>query len=120
VLERLFRATETGAQKDSGMTMMKVQMARERMNDLGKVKGQGALGREGRIKFADAIAMISFDPDAWLGRFGASAEVVPNVTQRLAIQKAILPLEPTSPINAELMGTAYIRTLVMDPVFQLK
>jgi uncharacterized protein (DUF1800 family) len=120
VLERLFRATETSTQKDSGMTMMKVQMARERMNEFDKVKGQGALGREGRIKFADAIAMISFDPEAWLGRFGASAEMAPNVTQRLAIQKAILPLEPTSPIKADLMGTAYIRTLVMDPVFQLK
>jgi hypothetical protein len=120
VLERLFRATETGAQKNSGMTMMKVKMARERMNEFEKVKGQGALGREGRIKFADAIAMISFDPDAWLGHFGASAEVPPNVPQRVAIQNAILPWAPTAPIPADLAGTDYIRTLIMDPVFQLQ
>jgi uncharacterized protein (DUF1800 family) len=119
-LERLFRATETSGGRDSAMTMMKVKMARERMNEFDKVKGQGALGREGKIKFADAIAMISFDPEAWLGRFGATADAPPNVTQRLAIQKAILPLEPTSSIYMDLVGTAFIRTLVMDPVFQLK
>ena len=120
ILERLFRATETGSQKEGGMMKMRAQMARERMNEFDKVKGQGALGREGRIKFADAIAMISFDPDAWLDHFGTSAEVAPNMGQRLAIQKAVLPLEPTAPIRSELAGTAYIRTLVMDPVFQLK
>jgi uncharacterized protein (DUF1800 family) len=120
ILERLFRASEPGAQKNAGMTMMKVRMARERMNEFEKVKGQGALGREGRIKFADAIAMISFDPDAWLGHFGASAEVAPSVPQRLAIQKAILPLEPIASIPVDLAGTAYIRALVMDPVFQLQ
>jgi uncharacterized protein (DUF1800 family) len=119
-LERLFRATETNAQKDSGMTMRRMAMARERMDELGKVKGQGALGREGRIKLADAMAVISFDPQAWLDRFGATVDVEPNITQRLAIQKAILPLEPVSPIKMDLTGLAYIRALVMDPVFQLK
>lgn len=120
ILERLFRATETRSQQDAGMMKMKVKMARERMNEFDKVKGQGALGRQGRIKFADAIAMISFDPDAWLAHFGASAEAAPSLSQRLAIQKAILSLGPTAPISADVMGTAYIRTLVMDPVFQLK
>jgi uncharacterized protein (DUF1800 family) len=119
-LERLLRATETSAQRDSGMSKIKVQMARERMNEFGKVKGQGALGREGRIKLADAIAVISFDPKNWLGKFGAAPEMVPNAGQRLAIQKAILPIEPTTPISAQLDGIAYIRALVMDPVYQLK
>jgi uncharacterized protein (DUF1800 family) len=120
ILDRLFRATETGAQKDAGMTMMKVKMARERMNELGKVKGEGALGREGRIRFAEAVAMISFDPDAWLARFHISADEIPNASQRLAIQKAALPLEPASPLQQDLKGTSYIRALVMDPVYQLK
>lgn len=120
ILDRLFRATETRAQKDAGMTMMKVKMARERMNELGKVKGQGALGREGRIRLAEAVAMISFDPDEWLSRFHTSAVAIPNASQRLKIQEAVLPLAPASPIQAGLTGTAYIKALVMDPVFQLK
>jgi hypothetical protein len=95
-------------------------MARERMNELGKVKGEGALGREGRIRFAEAVAMISFDPDAWLVRFHISADEIPNASQRLAIQKAALPLEPASPLQQDLKGTSYIRALVMDPVYQLK
>jgi len=120
VLERLFRATETGAQRNAGTTKMRVQMARERMAEFGKVKGQGALGKEGRIRFADATAMISFDPEAWLGRYGAVAEAAPDMKQRLAIQKAVLPLDPSTPIKMDLAGIDYIRALVMDPVFQLK
>ncbi len=120
LLERLFRATETGQPKEMRAQAISIRMAREQMHELGKVKGQGALGREGRVQFAQAAAMISFDPDAWLGQFGANANTAPDVTQRLAIQKAILPLVPTSPVKMDLPGTAYLRTLVMDPVYQLK
>jgi uncharacterized protein (DUF1800 family) len=127
VLERLFRATETNGRKDAKPFAMAVlpgadtmKTAREQMNELGKVKGQAALGREGRIQFASAASMIAFNPDAWLGQFGAAAGGTPDVAQRLAIQKAVLPLEPTAPIRADLTGTAYLRTLVMDPVYQLK
>jgi uncharacterized protein (DUF1800 family) len=124
ILERLFRATE-GRRKDirptemdprAGETMTIAQQSRE----LGKVKGQGALGREGRIQFAEAVSMIGFDPDAWLARYGASSGMQLDVTRRLAIQKAVLPLEPSAPIQPALTGTPYLRALVMDPVYQLK
>lgn len=128
VLERLFRAVETANPKDASMlpaaagtgAREKIETAREQMNALGKVKGQAALGREGRIQFANAVSMIQFDPEAWLAQFDASAGIAPDVRQRLAIQKAILPLEPSVPIRADLSGIAYLRTLVMDPVYQLK
>ncbi|MDB5763423.1 MAG: uncharacterized protein JWQ21_2418 [Herminiimonas sp.] len=127
ILERLFRATEADRKKDVNLISMAgmpavetMKSAREQMNESGKVKGRQALGRAGRIQFANAASMISFDPDAWLGQFGATAGTAPDVTQRLAIQKAVLPLEPTAPIRADLTGAAYLRTLLMDPVYQLK
>jgi uncharacterized protein (DUF1800 family) len=115
ILERLFRATEAGRSR-AGETMKVAQQ----MNEAGRIKGQRALGPEGRIRFADAVSMIEFDPDSWLGQFGANASSPPDVTRRLAIQKAVLPLEPSVPIPAGLTGTGYLRVLVMDPVYQLK
>jgi hypothetical protein len=32
----------------------------------------------------------------------------------------VLPIEPTAPIPVKLAGTAYLRTLMMDPAYQLK
>ncbi len=127
VLERLFRATETSWEKGAKPFAMAVmpaagtmKAAREQMNEPGKVKGQAVLGREGRIRFASAASMIAFNPDAWLGQFGAAAGSTPDIAQRLAIRNAILPLEPSSPIRADLTGTAYLQALVMDPAYQLK
>ncbi|MBS0307438.1 MAG: DUF1800 domain-containing protein [Proteobacteria bacterium] len=113
VLERLFRAIDPAGRP---------QMAamRRETQELGKVKGQGALREEGRIRFANVVSMIAFDPESWLRQFGAQTDTAPDVAQRLAIQKAVLPLEPSVPIRADLAGVAYLRTLVMDPTYQLK
>jgi hypothetical protein len=89
-------------------------------NDLGKVKGQGALGRDGRIRYANAVAMIGYDPNRWLAQFGVAADAVPTSAQRIALQQALLPLEPAAPAGADLTGSALLRSMVLDPVFQLK
>lgn len=112
VLERLFRADDRARPNMAAM--------RQQGNELGKVKGQGALGTEGRRQFANAASMIAFDPERWLQRFGVHAEGVPDIGQRLAIRKAVLPLEPSVPARDDLGGAAYVRALVMDPVYQLK
>jgi uncharacterized protein (DUF1800 family) len=129
-LERLFRATEHGGQVKAQPDManaMSITMTQPNdaqtiafKNDLGKIKGQGALGREGRIQFANAAAMISYDPNSWLAQFGVGVDAVPTTAQRIAMQQALLPLEPTAPIKADLAGSALLRTMVLDPVFQLK
>lgn len=136
VLERVFRTIETG--KPAAATMAAAAPSDNMMaageakptavpatmqaavRDMGKVQGQAALGREGRIRFANAMATITFDPDAWLGQYGVAANSVPDVRQRLAIQKTVLAMEPSVPIRADLSGSAYLRTLLMDPVYQLK
>ncbi|WP_425547987.1 DUF1800 domain-containing protein [Actimicrobium antarcticum] len=112
VLERLFRATERRP-----ADMMQV---RAHMQDGAKLPGQGALGRDGRIQFANAATMIGFDPHAWLANVGGDALAVPDTRQRLAIQRVVLAREPSAPTNSGLGGTAYLRSLVMDPVYQLK
>ena len=109
VLERLFRATEQPAAR-----------ARVLMQDGTRLPGQQALGREGKIQFANAVTRISFDPHAWLAGFGSDDALVPDLRQRLAIQRAVLAGEPSMPTNVALHGSAYLRSLVMDPVYQLK
>ncbi|EGF31779.1 putative signal peptide protein [Oxalobacteraceae bacterium IMCC9480] len=109
VLERLFRATDPQA-----------AMVPARMQDGTKLLGQQALGREGRIQFASAATMIGFDPHAWLSQFASDDTTIPDVRQRLAIQRVVLAREPSVPTNAALRGSAYLRSLVMDPVYQLK
>jgi uncharacterized protein (DUF1800 family) len=120
VLERLFRAVEDGRPKQSEQMPQMMQAMREETQQLGKVKGQGALGREGRIRFANAVAMIGFDPNAWLKQFGARPGDMLDAAQRQAIQKAILPLPPAVAASADTNGLAYVRTLVLDPAYQLK
>ena len=127
VLERVFRTIENGKpgtatamNEASSGNMMGAPANPLSMNELGKVPGRAALGREGRIRFANASATINFDPDAWLAQFGVARNGVPDLRQRLAIQKTVLAMEPSTPIRADLGGTAYLRTLLMDPVYQLK
>ncbi|HEY5800638.1 MAG TPA: DUF1800 domain-containing protein [Burkholderiaceae bacterium] len=139
VLERLFRAVELGkaqpamAAKQPAPQMMDAAMqpgmdastrpaaaARAQMAELGKVQGQGALGREGRIQFANAASAIRFNPSLFLAHYDAAPDSAPTTRQRLAIQQAVLPVPPTAPINSDLAGTAYLRMLVLDPAYQLK
>jgi uncharacterized protein (DUF1800 family) len=109
VLERLFRATG-----------QPVARARVLMQDGAGLPGQQAPGSEGKIQFANAVTRIGFDPQAWLAGFGSDDALVPDQSQRLAIQRAVLAREPSAPANTALHGTAYLRSLVMDPVYQLK
>ena len=80
--------------------------ARADVNDMTggqKIKGVGkALGREGILKVAQAQANIWFDAEAWLKQSGGHIDREPNVASRLAIQKALLPIEPA---NATAMNT---------------
>lgn len=119
-LERLIRATGNGEQNAMRKRVAMMRVAQEEMGGAGKVKGQGALGREGKMRLAVATAMIAFDPDRWLKQFGTRADAVPDASQRQAIRSMVLPLEPVEPVGIDLPGSAYVRALVMDPVYQLK
>jgi uncharacterized protein (DUF1800 family) len=115
-LEQLFRAIEM----PPATAMMPVRAALDDLRQGQKFKGLGALGREGVLRVAQAQASIWFDADAWLRQYGGYLDREPNVSTRLAVQKALLPLEPVNPTPAGTVGLAYLRNLVMDPVYQLK
>ncbi len=64
-------------------------------------------------------AAMRFDLDGWLARFGAAPQGKPSVSVELQLQHAVLPLSPVAAIDAGASGAAYLRALLMDPVYQL-
>lgn len=78
------------------------------------------MGPEGRFKLVQSQTMVSFNAARWLAQFGAEANDPPQLGPRLSIQHAVLPVDPTVPIPVKLAGAAYLRTLLMDPAYQLK
>lgn len=126
-LDQLFRSTEMKApaqqaqQQKPGVMMAAM---REELKQGGAVQGLGAalkgMGQEGRFKLAQSQTMVSFNSAKWLAQFGADGDDPPPLGARISIQRAVLPIEPTSPVPVKLAGTAYLRTLMMDPAYQLK
>ncbi|MFV8671890.1 DUF1800 domain-containing protein [Ralstonia pseudosolanacearum] len=124
-LDQLFRSTEMKAppaQAQKPGVMMAAM--REDLKQGGPVPGLGAalkgMGPEGRFKLAQSQTMVSFNAARWLAQFGAEANDPPQLGPRLSIQHAVLPVDPTVPIPVKLAGAAYLRTLLMDPAYQLK
>jgi uncharacterized protein (DUF1800 family) len=117
VLERVVRPVDTG---QAAPALVNTAALRESTQSMGRVPGQAALGPAGRVRFANAITTVSFDADRWLGQFGVPAGARPDAGQRLAMQKTVLASEPSVPIRADLNGTGYLHSLLMDPVYQLK
>jgi uncharacterized protein (DUF1800 family) len=99
--ERIFRAEEMP------------QTVRNMVTEGGAVKGAGRLGEAGRERFIQAIAAIHFDSAAWLAQFKG-----PDVP--LAVEHAILPLPPVTPLAPGAPSLAMIRALTLDPAYQLK
>lgn len=124
VLERMFRSVEIAKpQMNAGKPVNSMAMAGA---SPGPVKAglapmaPMAVEREGRFAFGSAASVITFNPALFLAQYGNTPETAPTLRQRLALQEAVLVLEPSMAINIDLAGIAYLRTLVMDPVYQLK
>lgn len=121
-LEQLFRAIEMPDK--NRVSMQAARMDMQDMKQSGRLKGVAkALGREGVLKVAQAQSNIWFDAEQWLATYGGHLDREPNVTAKLAIQKAVLPLEPINPLainSSPLVGISLLRQLVLDPSYQLK
>jgi uncharacterized protein (DUF1800 family) len=135
-LEQLFRAVEAPAPSGkpalgmaarspegmNGMNGMNVEGMQD-MRALAKSSLAGsmrALGREGILRTAQAQTSIWFDAEAWLARHGASMDREPTLAQRQVLQHSVLALEPVNPITPGMVGIAVLRSLVLDPTYQLK
>jgi hypothetical protein len=99
-LERLFRAQEM----PQGM--------RVEMKEMGKVKGAGKIGMEGRERFAHAMEGIQFDAGKWLSQF--------NGDERTQAVRLVLASAPVDRLDNNARGLELIRELTRDPVYQLK
>ncbi|MFI4922092.1 MAG: DUF1800 family protein [Burkholderiales bacterium] len=99
-LERLFRAQEM----PQGM--------RVEMKEMGKVKGAGKIGMEGRERFAQAMDGIQFDAGKWLSQF--------NGDERTQAARLVLASAPVDRLDNNVRGLELIREIARDPGYQLK
>ncbi|MGI4985836.1 MAG: DUF1800 domain-containing protein, partial [Janthinobacterium lividum] len=63
---------------------------------------------------------LHFDPAVWLAAYGASPTVAPDATARRRMVRAVLPTRPIEPIEDDETGSAFLQSLLADPVYQLE
>lgn len=78
------------------------------------------IGRDGVMRVADGMARITFEPDRWLAPYGGATDRVPGEELKARLAGVMLPVAPTQTIADGTVGVAYLRTLTLDPAYQLK
>ena len=78
------------------------------------------LGREGALRTAEAIRHIRFDPEQWLRTYAGHADQEPSEPLKAALAQAMLAAPATQEVAPGTVGVAYVRTLALDPAYQLK
>jgi uncharacterized protein (DUF1800 family) len=63
---------------------------------------------------------LRFDLDAWLARYNTTPDARPDLSTQLQLQRAVLAVSPADAIEPDVTSSAYLRTLLMDPAYQLK
>ena len=134
--EQLFRTVEL---KSNGQPMDMMRPAEMRRNELragmrAEVRAdmaQGSnpqatnkmlnlIGREGIIRVAQSMATVSFDPDKFLGAYSGYTDREPTNEVKMTLAGVLLASEATQNIANGTVGIAYLRTLTLDPAYQLK
>lgn len=123
--EQLFRAVELKG--ESKMTPIAMgpggRMVGEAMMREGRGSNQQALrllGRDGIVRVAEGMAKISFDPDRWLSQYGGFTDREPTDELKTRLSQTLLAVPPTQTIAPGTVGVAYLRSLTLDPAYQLK
>ena len=78
------------------------------------------LGREGVVRVAQSMATVSFDPDRFLATYGGFTDREPSEPLKMTLAGVLLASDATQNIANGTVGVAYLRTLTMDPAYQLK
>ena len=79
-----------------------------------------AMGRMAMLKVGKAEAVMKLDADAFLRPYGGRADGVPNETLKTTLTSVLLASDATQIIANGTIGIAYLRTLTLDPAYQLK
>lgn len=89
-------------------------------NAKANLKSLRLLGRQGVMRVAQSMATISFDPDQFLGTYGGYTDREPNAALKNTLADVLLASNVTQNIANGTVGVAYLRTLTLDPAYQLK
>ncbi|WP_332776249.1 DUF1800 domain-containing protein [Polaromonas sp.] len=111
--------------------MRPAQPIQQLQAELGAGKADGAgrgsnrqalrlLGRDGIMRVAEGMARITFDPDRWLAQYGGYTDREPSDELKSRLTQTLLAVPPTQTIAVGTVGVAYLRTLTLDPAYQLK
>lgn len=76
--------------------------------------------RDGVLRVGQGVAVVGFDPDAWLAAYGAHTDREPGPAARDRLAQALLAAAPTQAIASGTVGLDYLRMLTLDPAYQLK
>ena len=105
------------------MAMMRAEFAGEKSDKGGQGSNRQALallGRDGIMRVAQGMAKITFDPDKWLAVYGGRADSEPNDALKARLAQVVLSAPATQNIASGTVGVAYLRSLTLDPAYQLK
>lgn len=123
------------AQPASPTTMDDKMVANRSMGSMAQMQGEFAggaagaggnrqaarlLGRDGVMRVAQGISRIKFDPDNWLAQYGGYTDREPGDALKARLTQTLLPVPPTQAIASGTVRVAYLRTLTLDPAYQLK
>lgn len=78
------------------------------------------LGRDGILRIAESLAKITFDPGPWLAQYGGHTDREPTDDLKARLAQVLLAVPPTQTIASGTVGVAYLRSLTLDPAYQLK
>jgi hypothetical protein len=130
--EQLFRTVEL---RSNGQPMDTMRPAEMKLNELRTAMradvAQGSnpqatnkmlnlIGREGVMRVAQSMATISFDPDKFLGTYGGHTDREPANEVKTTLASVLLASDATQNIANGTVGITYLRTLTLDPAYQLK
>ena len=86
----------------------------------GNLQALALQGRDGVQRLAEAAAQIRFDPERWLETYGGHADQEPSKALKDRLRQILLAVDATKTVAPGTVGVVYLRTLTLDPAYQLK
>ena len=130
--EQLFRAVETRAapatpppavEPDGAMRpakKMQAEFAGGAARAGGNQQAIRLLGPAAARRLIEGMSSIAFDPERWLAQYGGHSDAVPSDAVKARLAHTLLALPATHLIADGTVGVAYLRSLTLDPAYQLK
>ncbi|MGH8034771.1 MAG: DUF1800 domain-containing protein, partial [Lysobacterales bacterium] len=102
------------------LRQMQAEFAGGQTGQGGNQQALRLLGRDGIMRVAEGLAKITFDPDRWLAQYGGFTDREPSDELKTRLTQTLLAVPPTQTIANGTVGVASLRSLTLDPAYQLK